>query len=201
MPSPQLTQESIVDAAQGLCRRVGVEGFTMRALAESLGVSPMATYHHVEGREQVLLHVVERIMSAVEIPAFGSEVSWDARLWSYMQSMREAFADFPGLSDVLLTNGMTAGAKRYMESCIAILENGGFTSADARSAFAVIYTFMWGGSIFLAAQNRRKAAGKRKQRTGRIPTIDELASPEATEIGYRTIVAGLERTHLRCPDR
>lgn len=190
----QLSEEAIVDAAQELTRQVGVERLTMRALADALGVSPMATYHYVKGRDQVLLLVVERVMAAVEVPPERDGVTWDVRLWDFMQAMRAALADYPGISDFLLTHELTDAAKRYMESCMAILEDGGFSPEEARSAFAVIYTFMWGGSIFLGVQNRRKASGKRRPRAGSVPTVDELASLEVTEIGYRTIVAGLERT-------
>ena len=191
----QLSEEAILAAAQELTRRVGVERLTMRALADALGVSPMATYHYVEGRDQVIRLMVERLMADVDVPPAREDVEWDQRLWDYMQAMREALADYPGIADFLLTRELTAAARRYMENCIVILEDGGFSSDEARSAFTVIYTFMWGGSIFLGVQTRRKAAGKRKQRTGKVPTVDELASVEAAENGYRTIVAGLR--HLR----
>lgn len=194
--SRQLSEAAIVDAAQQLTREVGVERLTMRALADALGVSPMATYHYVKGRDQVLLLVVERVMTSVEVPPQRSDVSWDDRLWEYMRSMREALAAYPGISDFLLTQELTVAAKRYMEACITILEDGGFSPEEARAAFAVIYTFMWGGSVFLGVQNRRRAAGKRPARAGRVPSVDELASLEVTEAGYRTIVAGIEGTHV-----
>ena len=190
-----LSEEAIVEAARELTHEVGVERLTMRALADSLGVSPMATYYYVKGRDSLLLLMVERVMSEVSPPDPGSAEPWDVRLWRYMCDMREALARYPGIDDFLLRHELSGAGRRYMESCIAILVDGGFTPADARSAFSVIYTYMWGGSIFLGMQNRRRAAGRRRSKAGPVPSIDELASLEATKAGYETIVAGLRHTY------
>jgi AcrR family transcriptional regulator len=190
-----LSEDSIIEAARELTHEVGVERLTMRALADALGVSPMATYYYVKGRDSLLLLMVERVMSEVTPPDPSSDEPWEVRLWTYMSDMREALARYPGIDDFLLRHELSRAGRRYMENCIAILVAGGFTPADARSAFSVIYTYMWGGSIFLGMQNRRRAAGRRRSKAGAVPTLDELASLEGTKAGYQTIVAGLQRTY------
>ena len=190
----RLSEVAIVDAAQRLTRQVGVERLTMRALADALGASPMAPYHYVKGRDVLLLLVIERVMSDVEPPDPVSDQPWDEQLWEYMQAMGQALAQYPGITDYLLNHELSDAPRRYMEQCIAILRRGGFSADDARTAFTVIYTYMWGGSIFQGVQNRRKASGRRRSRGGSVPTIDELASVRAVEVGYQTIVAGLRTT-------
>lgn len=192
--SAPLSEEVIVAAAQELTRRVGIERLTMRALADALGVSPMATYHHVESRDSLLLLMVEQVMSAVEPPNPDSTDPWDAQLWQYMQAMGTELGQYPGMSDFLQHHELTEAARRYMEECIAILRRGGFSAEDARTAFIVIYTYMWGGSIFQGIQSRRRASGGRRDPRHRVPTVEELASDQAVEVGYRTIVAGLRVT-------
>lgn len=190
--SGQLSEAAIVEAAKLLTREVGVEKLTMRALADALGVSPMATYHYVKGRESLLLLMVDSVMSAVELPPTAADLGWEERLWSYMQAMREALAVYPGITDFLLHHVVTDSARRYMERCIEIIEEGGFSNDDARRAFGIIYTFMWGGSVFLGAQTRHSANGRRKGRRTAVPSIDELASVEHTRAGYDAIIAGLK---------
>lgn len=190
--SGQLSEAAIVDAAKRLTREVGVEKLTMRALADALGVSPMATYHYVKGRDSLLMLMVDSVMGGVGVPADTGQ-PWEERLWSYMQAMREALAVYPGITDFLLHHVVTESAQRYMEHCIEILESGGFSPEDARRAFGIIYTFMWGGSVFLGVQTRHKANGRRKsRRAAPVPTIDDLASIEHTRAGYDAIIAGLK---------
>ncbi|MGI8754624.1 MAG: TetR/AcrR family transcriptional regulator [Acidimicrobiales bacterium] len=193
-PPRPLSQDAIVEAAQRLTRQVGVEKLTMRALADALGVSPMAPYHYVDGRDSLLLLVVERVMAGVQAPAPDGDQPWDVQLWEYMQAMGQALAQYPGIADYLLDHELTRAGRQYMRQCIAILVRGGFGGADARTAFILIYTYMWGGSIFQGMQNRHQATGRRRSRSGTIPTIDDLASAQAVEVGYRTIVAGLRTT-------
>jgi AcrR family transcriptional regulator len=189
-----LSQREILDAARRLTHEVGVEQLTMRALADELGVSPMATYYHVKSRDALLLLVADDVMSSVLPPPPGSG-TWDERLWDYVQSMVTALADHPGLSDFLLQQDATAETRRYMQRCLEVLADGGFEPAQAREAFMAIYTYMWGRSIFQNLQTRRVASGRRpSRRRSALPTIDEFASTESALVGYRALVAGLEQT-------
>jgi AcrR family transcriptional regulator len=190
----QLSQEEILDAARRLTHEVGVEQLTMRALADELGVSPMATYYYVESRDALLLLVADDVMSSV-LPPPPESGTWDERLWEYVQSMVRALADYPGLSDFLLQHDATVETRRYMERCLDVLADGGFEPARAREAFMAIYTYMWGRSIFQNLQTRRVANGRRpSRRRSALPTIEEFASPESALVGYRALVAGLEQT-------
>ena len=58
-PRP-LTQEAIVDEAVRLLRSDGLAGLTIRAVASGLGVTPIAAYNYVDGKEDLLRLVVER---------------------------------------------------------------------------------------------------------------------------------------------
>src|SRR5215216_1979362 len=63
-----LTVEGITVAALEIIRRVGVDGLTMRLLADEMGVTVAATYRHVPNREALLELVLDSVLSAVEIP-------------------------------------------------------------------------------------------------------------------------------------
>jgi AcrR family transcriptional regulator len=193
--SNQLSRDAIVDAALRLTRRVGVEQLTMRSLAEELGVSPMATYYYVENRDALLCLVADAVIASV-LPPRPESAPWDDRLWQYMKTMGAAMAQYPGLSDFLVQHDSTREARRYMERCVDILADGGFEPEAARDAFNAIYAYMWGRSTFRAVQTRRRAEGHRSRRHAghRLPTIDELASEEHEERGYRALVIGLAQT-------
>ena len=63
-----LTKEQIVDAAFRLIDERGGEAFSMRSLANELGVFPATIYWHVGDRAQLLGLVQQRWMAEVEAP-------------------------------------------------------------------------------------------------------------------------------------
>jgi AcrR family transcriptional regulator len=188
-----LTEAEIVGAALRVLQRYGVAGLTMRALADELGVSAMAPYYHVGSRDDLLARVADALMRRVEPPRDTNE-PWEDRLWRYMRSMEDVLSAYPGLSDFLLHRDLTTEGRRYMSRCITIIEAGGFDRAPATQAFTTIYTYMWGRGVFrsLLRASERPARRGRRRSAGGLPTVEELASPEATELGYRTIIAGLQ---------
>jgi AcrR family transcriptional regulator len=65
--------ESIMDAAAHLIERDGVEAFTMRGLAERLGVAVTSIYWHVGGKDALFDRLVERLLGELaNLPADGS---------------------------------------------------------------------------------------------------------------------------------
>ena len=63
-PSP----EGIVDAALVVLDREGLDGFSMRAVAEELGTGAGSLYWHVRGKEELLNLMVDRVIGALEVP-------------------------------------------------------------------------------------------------------------------------------------
>jgi AcrR family transcriptional regulator len=55
----------IVEAAVGLIDEVGIEGLTMRALAASMGVSPMTLYRHVTDKQALLAMIPDALLAGV----------------------------------------------------------------------------------------------------------------------------------------
>ncbi|MEU7614612.1 TetR/AcrR family transcriptional regulator [Micromonospora rifamycinica] len=70
-----LTRERIVAEAVALLDRHGVDGLTMRRLAERLGVTPTALYWHVTTKEDVLDLAVDQIFGEVPLPAGNAVVT------------------------------------------------------------------------------------------------------------------------------
>jgi AcrR family transcriptional regulator len=186
-----LSQRTVLDAALDLAREVGVKAVTMRALGDRLGVSPMATYHYVKGRDALLILVSDEVMRAIQPPA--SDEPWDTRLWTFMMTMGDALASVPGLADFLLDKDITHETLRYMSQCIAIIREGGFAPDEARRAFMAIYTYMFGTHVLVAVRNRHPAPPSRRIAPN-LPGFDELGARRNLEAGFRALVAGLKQT-------
>jgi len=63
-PSRQaLTRERIIEAAIDFVDRQGLTALTMRGLGKELGVEAMSLYRHVDGRDDLLEGIVDRLIA------------------------------------------------------------------------------------------------------------------------------------------
>lgn len=63
-----LTREGIVEAAVRVLDRHGLDGVSMRAVAEELGTGAASLYWHVRNKEALLELVVDRVLGEIELP-------------------------------------------------------------------------------------------------------------------------------------
>src|SRR5437879_13799155 len=71
-------REHIVGAALDLLDEAGLEGLTMRALAERMGVRAASLYWHIRDKEQLLGLLAEAIVG--EVPEPAPDMPWRAPL-------------------------------------------------------------------------------------------------------------------------
>jgi TetR/AcrR family transcriptional regulator, tetracycline repressor protein len=69
-----ITAEVILETAARLIEHDGVDGLTMRRLAEDLGVAATSIYWHVGGRDKLLDSLVERLLGEMAtLPVEGAD--------------------------------------------------------------------------------------------------------------------------------
>jgi TetR/AcrR family tetracycline transcriptional repressor len=187
----QISEAQIIDAALRMARRVGVEGLTMRRLAEELGVTTMAAYHHVPNKDGVIRLVADAVLSRVDVTP-QPDMPWDEQIWRIASANLKEFDRYPGLAYYLTHHELLPAGRRQMEQSIAILIEAGFTAEDARQAYAAIYSYMW-GRLALRSQlgdaTRRATSGRATTPTSL--QVQDLVSLESIELGYRALVLGL----------
>ncbi|MGE2720282.1 TetR/AcrR family transcriptional regulator [Mycolicibacterium celeriflavum] len=84
-----ITAEAILDTAAKMIELHGVDGFTMRRLAEQLGVAVTSIYWHVGGRDKLFDALVDRLLDEMaHLPATG-DTPVD-RIASLAQAQRRA---------------------------------------------------------------------------------------------------------------
>src|SRR5215471_408565 len=113
-----LTRERILDVGLRLIDEQGLEAFTMRKLAQELGVDPMALYRHFENKDALLDSVAEMLWAEVELP--GSVAGWEALLRSLATSLR-ALAHTHPHAYVLLCNSRSL-SPAMLHLCGSLLE-------------------------------------------------------------------------------
>jgi AcrR family transcriptional regulator len=91
-----LTKTRIAEAALRVADEGGANGFTMRAVADSLGVTPMALYHHVKSKAALVGLVVDAVISGRPLPPPTG--SWQDELWEMAVWMREVTLAHPAVA-------------------------------------------------------------------------------------------------------
>ena len=85
-------------AALGIVNTQGVSGFTIRAVAETLGVTPMALYRHVKDKRELASLVVDLANQHQPLPTPTGD--WRADLWSMAQWNRAGALAHPGVREL-----------------------------------------------------------------------------------------------------
>jgi len=93
---PGLSEGIIVEAAKGLLAERGVDGLTMRALSDRLGVALGATYRHVPNKHALLQLVARSLYN--DVCQVDDESDPLARVKAVMLDVRRMFASYPGMA-------------------------------------------------------------------------------------------------------
>jgi len=115
-PTTRLSRDAVVDGALGLLDAEGLEALTIRRLAQSLGVTPMALYWHVKNKDELLLAVCERVWGLAKIDIDPDLEPLD-QLRSLFLSMLSALRAHPQAAPLLTRSG--AG---YNKACFDATE-------------------------------------------------------------------------------
>ena len=88
----RLDRDQVIDTAIALADEQGLEGASMRGVAERLNVTPMALYKHVSNHSQLIDNMLDRVISAQ-----GVNVDTVSGATHSSEGILEAIADALGL--------------------------------------------------------------------------------------------------------
>jgi TetR/AcrR family tetracycline transcriptional repressor len=129
-----LTREAIVDAALRILERRGVEGLSMRRVAEELGTGVASLYWHVGNKEELINLLIDRVASEIEVPP-PDPSRWQEQLKEWMLQAWEVFQRYPGVAALTLGRvPVGPNLVRWTEWMLALLRGAGVP--DRIAAFA-----------------------------------------------------------------
>jgi AcrR family transcriptional regulator len=124
-PRVTLTQDVIVETALRLLDRDGLDGVSMRRVAEELNTGAASLYAHVANKEELLDLVLDKISSEVDIPEPDPE-HWQDQIRDIGMRMYAIYGAHRDIAVVNLANIPTSpNALRVAEGTLAILLAGG----------------------------------------------------------------------------
>src|SRR4051812_39413038 len=86
----RLSRERVLRAAMAHADEGGIEGLTMRRLAEELGAAPMALYRHVANKDDLVDGLIDIVFGEVVLPPADGD--WKAAMRTRGLSLRDALS-------------------------------------------------------------------------------------------------------------
>jgi AcrR family transcriptional regulator len=149
---PRISREQVADAAI----EVGLSDLTLRAVADHLGVTVAALYHHVDGKDDLLRLAADRSVGRLTVPEDHGQ-HWAVWLLEWAVYNRSAFVADSALLEQFIDGAISpAVIARNTEGFLSVLVRQGFTVDEAAESFELISASAIG--LAVATIRARRAA-------------------------------------------
>ena len=143
-PRNTLSHASVVAAAVALADDHGLDAVTIRALAGRMGVTPMAIYHHVPSKADLLDRIVDAVYE--QITRSDSVGTWRTQLRDQSVSTRRVLVHHPWV--VAMVGSRTSPTRHatiaHHENVLATLARAGADPRQAIMSALLLDAFVWG---------------------------------------------------------
>ncbi|MCX5393287.1 TetR/AcrR family transcriptional regulator [Streptomyces sp. NBC_00094] len=152
-----LSRQRILRAAVALADATGAEAFSMRRLAQELGVVPMALYKHVANKDELLDGMVDVVVGDIARPAPGAP--WKTAVRQQVLAARSQLLHHRWAAPVIESRpGPTPAVLAHLDSVIGTFRDGGLSTDLTHHAMHALGTRLLGFSPELFATGAAKPA-------------------------------------------
>jgi AcrR family transcriptional regulator len=175
----RLSRPLVLQAALALADEGGLEAFSMRRLAQELGVVPMALYKHVANKDELLDGIVDIVFGEIEPPSVDDD--WRSAMRRRAISTREALRRHSWAIGLMETRNPGPANLRNHNAVMGCLREAGFSFATAIHAYSVQDAYIYGFALqektlgFEAPGDAGAAAQRRAQAIGQLDAYPYLA--------------------------
>ncbi len=153
----RLTRDDVITRASQMIATDGLAAFSLRGLADALGVAPNALYNHVRDREDLLGAVTDRFVAGIRLPA--GQQPWPDWLRAAAVSLRAQLTGRPGLTELILARaGASAAGPDALARFLDRLTSAGIHRALAHVAWHALLTVTVGSLAQEQARGKDQAA-------------------------------------------
>jgi len=192
-PRAALTRERVLTTAVAFADRHGLEGLSMRKLADELGAGAMSLYHYVPNKERLLDEMVDIVFGEIEPPSL--ELDWKTAMRRRAVSTRAALNRHRwavGLMEGRMNPG--PASIRIREAILACLREAGFSIEMTIQAYSVQDAYIYGFALqerslpFESAEESTAVAEATTQNVADLakefPYLAEVVAGHVATVGY-----------------
>ena len=217
-PRGALSRERVLRAAIAQADAGGLETLTMRTLAETLEVAPMALYRHVANKDDLIDAMVDVVFGEVGPPSGAGD--WKAAMRRRAVSLRDALLRHRWAIGLMESRRHPGPANlRHHDAVIGRLRAAGFDMAMTAHAYSVLDAYIYGFALtklnlpFEGGADVAETAERMLEPfpVNEYPNLVEFITQHAMQPGYDfgdefetgldLILDGLERVRAADPSR
>ena len=126
-----MTRQAIVTAALHVLDEAGLDGLSMRRVADELGTGAASLYWHVADKERLIHLMLDRVMGEIELPE-PDPTRWEEQVREFAHAGREMFSRHRDIGLASLGRvPMGPNLIRIMEWLLAVLRGAGIPDRPA----------------------------------------------------------------------
>jgi len=153
-----LTRERLVEAALELIDKQGLEGLSMRALAERLQVKAASLYWHVRDRDELLGLLADAILESVSRPR--QRATWRDTVQATANALQRSVSAHKDVSRILLEVPGALGRSDVARDLATAFRSAGLQDGEAADVARMVMTQVIAGSSPAADEPAVKATGE-----------------------------------------
>ncbi|RWP91452.1 MAG: TetR family transcriptional regulator [Mesorhizobium sp.] len=174
---PPLSRERIVAIAVELLDAQGIDGLTMRRLADGLGSGVMSLYWHVDNKEDVFDLALDSVLEYRASPETGESPDWRGDVVHMLENWRARMLRHPWSASLLPRRALGPNILSRLEMLSKTLSRAGVADADLNAAIWSLWNYVMGATLtrasFDLSEEDRAAAQQRLTRLSEhYPTIE-----------------------------
>ncbi|MGV0100297.1 TetR/AcrR family transcriptional regulator [Streptomyces californicus] len=181
----RLDPDAMVATARRIAEEEGVDALSMRRVAKELGSTPMALYHYVRDKDELLMLTLSGTAAAFPRPELPEDPR--ERMVAVAAHMHAIIARIPWVLDVLALGELTDRDALWMvEEIVDCALACGLSPARAVRAYRTIWSYVYGDLVFRRAADRRAENPSRREFFPEMVTEEDAAAlPRLTEVKDR----------------
>ena len=153
-----LTRERLVEAALGLIDEEGLEGLSMRALADRLQVKAASLYWHVRDRDELLELLADGILESVTRPR--QRATWRETVQAISDSLQRSVSAHKDANRVLLEFPGALRRSDVARDLATAFRSAGLQEAEAADVARMVMTQVIAAPPAAADEPAARAAGE-----------------------------------------
>ncbi|GIJ24425.1 TetR/AcrR family transcriptional regulator [Micromonospora lutea] len=191
---PRLSVEAIIDAATRILQDEGLEKLSMRRLANELGSAPMALYHHIRDKDELLVRVMEsqvRTIARPDLPAEPRE-----RLIAASVLLYDLLAERPWIVEVLTSDNLIGPSALWIvEEMLDAAIDYGHSPDEAHHVYRTIWYYIVGNLIIRVTSARRRVRAGIAHQDQVVAQLTTATHPRVAAIANRWAELNARESH------
>jgi AcrR family transcriptional regulator len=164
----------IVDAALAIADEQGLDAVSMRAVAERIGLTPMALYGYFSSKDALLDAVTGRLVSEFAVPYAGTD--WRDRLSAMAHAVRDVARRHPSVFPLMFARpSITPDAVRVVDMVYQALLDAGVPPQHVPRVERLVSTFVLGFAASEVSGRFSASSDDKRARRGHLTPEDAPA--------------------------